>query len=87
MLSIGCLNFLFIKLDYSPNKTKVIKSFIEYEENKFFYKKNARENELLKLKWKDKEKSLANKKNLLSMCSSTRLRFNLKNENKQTLID
>ena len=88
VLSIGCLNFLFIRLDFIPSETKLTNSSskYEYEESSLLIEKKNRENELIKLKWKNKEKSLSNKKDLLSMCSS-KLNFKLKNENKRTLFD
>ena len=61
-------------------------SIAEYEEIKSFNENKNRENELIKLKWKNKEKSLANKKDLLSMCSS-RIKSKLENENKRMLFD
>jgi hypothetical protein len=84
VLSFGCLSFLFVIFD--SLSCEIINSIAEYEELKSLNEKRSHENELIKLKWKNKEKSLANKKDLLSMCSS-KIKFKLKNENKRMLFD
>ena len=86
VLGIGCLNFLFITFDSCSYESKVMNSIVECEELKGFNENKYRENELLKLKWKNKEKSLSNKKDLLSMCSY-KIKSKLKNENKRMLFD
>ena len=84
VLSFGCLSFLFVVFD--SLSCEIMNSLVEYEELKSLNEKRSHENELIKLKWKNKEKSLANKKDLLSMCSS-KIKFKLKNENKRMLFD
>ena len=86
LLSIGCMSFLFIILDLDARQTKIVKSIPAYAQAKSFHENDTMENDLIRAKWKNRDKSLANKKDLLSMCS-TKLNFKMKNDNKRPLID
>jgi hypothetical protein len=91
MMSIGCLNFLFIILDVNNSRENenetIIKSLTEYQEKyKNLNDKKTREKDLIKFKWKSKEKGRTHKKELLFSASKIN-QFKIKNDNKRALFD